>query len=96
MRRWPSWTKTTETTTPRATIGKKSFSTGVPFSQAWMPAGAEVRIEAKMSSEIPLPIPRLVICSPIHMRRVVPAVSVTMISTSRPVSSLRPPVRWNR
>ena len=52
-----------------------------------MPAGAEVRIEAKISSEIPLPIPRLVICSPIHISSVVPAVSVMMISTSRPVSS---------
>ena len=32
-----------------------------------MPAGAEVRIEAKIRIEMPLPIPRLVICSPIHI-----------------------------
>ena len=43
-----------------------------------------MRIEAKISSEMPLPIPRFVISSPIHIRSTVPAVSVTMISTSRP------------
>ena len=31
---------------------------------------------AKMMSEMPLPTPRLVICSPIHIRRIVPPVSV--------------------
>ena len=54
-----------------------------------MPAGAEVRIEAKISSEMPLPIPRFVISSPIHISSVVPAVSVMMISTRRPVSMLQ-------
>ena len=33
---------------------------------------------AKMMSEMPLPTPRLVICSPIHIRRIVPPVSVMM------------------
>ena len=47
-----------------------------------IPAGAEVRIEAKMSSEMPLPIPRFVISSPIHMSSTVPAVSeITMRKT---------------
>ena len=49
-----------------------------------MPIGAPTRIDAKMRIEIPFPMPRFVISSPIHMRRVVPAVSVTMISTSSP------------
>ena len=35
-----------------------------------------MRIEAKIRSEMPLPMPRLVISSPIHIRSVVPAVSV--------------------
>ena len=39
-----------------------------------MPAGAEVRIEAKISIEMPLPMPRFVISSPIHISSVVPAV----------------------
>ena len=58
---------------PSATIGKKSFSIGPPLIQALIPAGAEVRIEAKISSEMPLPMPRLVISSPIHISSVVPA-----------------------
>ena len=33
-------------------------------------AGADVRIEAKISSEMPLPMPRLVISSPIHISSV--------------------------
>ena len=37
-----------------------------------MPAGAEVRIEAKISSEMPLPMPRFVISSPIHISSVAP------------------------
>ena len=70
--------------TPIATSGKKSFSIGPPFRYALIPAGADVRIEAKISSEIPLPMPRFVISSPMYIRSVVPAVSVTTISTRRP------------
>ena len=33
----------------------------------------------KMISEMPLPMPRLVICSPSHIRKIVPPVSVTMV-----------------
>src|SRR6266536_817371 len=54
MRRCPSWTKTTATTTAMPTIGKKSFSIGPPLIQAVTPAGAVERMEAKMSSEMPL------------------------------------------
>ena len=80
----------------RAMIGKKSFSVGPPFTQATTPAGALTRIEAKISSEMPLPIPRLVIISPMYMRSVVPAVSVTTIRTKRPAFASRMPWRWNR
>ena len=45
---------------------------------------------------MPLPIPRFVICSPIHMRRTVPTVSVTMISTIRPAFACRTPWFRNR
>ena len=41
-------------------------------------------IEAKISSEIPLPIPRWVISSPIHISSVVAAVSETTTMKSLP------------
>ena len=96
MRRWPSCTKTTATMIAIAMIGKKSFSVGPPLTQATTPAGALTRIDAKMRSEIPLPMPRLVISSPMYMRSVVPAVSVTTIRTKRPAFASRMPCRWNR
>ncbi len=36
---------------------------------------------AKMISEMPLPMPRWVICSPSHIRNIVPPVSVMMVET---------------
>ena len=39
---------------------------------------------AKMMSEIPLPIPRSVICSPSHMMKAVPAVSVMTVIMRKP------------
>ena len=38
---------------------------------------------AKMMSEMPLPMPRSVICSPSHMTKVVPAVSVSTVMSSK-------------
>ena len=43
------------------------------------PLGIRDTIEAKISSEMPLPIPRWVISSPIHISSIVPAVSVITI-----------------
>ena len=43
--------------------------------QACMPLGRPATIEAKIISEMPLPMPRWVISSPIHMSSTVPAVS---------------------
>jgi preprotein translocase subunit SecY len=51
---------------------------------------------AKISSEMPLPIPRFVISSPSHISSAVPAVRVRMISTSRPAFRLSAAWRWNR
>ena len=48
-----------------------------PTSNAWpIYCGKRATMPAKMISEMPLPTPRLVICSPIHISRIVPPVSV--------------------
>ena len=39
---------------------------------------------AKMRSEIPLPMPRSVICSPTHIMKAVPVVSVSMLIRRKP------------
>ena len=96
IRRWPSWMKTIAAMIESAISGKKSFSIGPPFHQAAIPIGAPTRIEAKMSSEMPLPIPRLVISSPIHISSVQPTVSVMMISVIRPRFASRTPWRRKR
>ena len=45
-------------------------------------AGSWLTTEAKISSDMPLPMPRWVMSSPIHMMRAVPAVRlITTIST---------------
>ena len=46
-------------------------------SSVWaMTCGKPATMPAKMISEMPLPTPRLVICSPIHISSMVPPVSV--------------------
>ena len=49
------------------------------FHHFVMPSGIRETIDAKISREMPLPIPLWVISSPIHIRIVQPAVSVTTI-----------------
>ena len=44
-------------------------------------------MEVKISSDMPLPTPRSVICSPIHMITVVPAHRVIIISRTCQMSS---------
>ena len=77
----------------------------LPFS-TWTAAPCAGRVdttEAKINSDMPLPIPRCVISSPIHMRSAVPVVSVrTTTKTvqalnlgSRSISPTSPPL-WNR
>ena len=48
---------------------------------------------AKMTSEMPLPMPRSVICSPSHMMNVVPAVRVIMVRmrNGQPAASTNAP-----
>ena len=76
--------KTTATVTARNTIGKNSFVVGPPSTHARMVVGASAMIEQKMMIEMPLPTPRFVISSPIHMSSAVPAVSVMTMITTRP------------
>jgi hypothetical protein len=46
--------------------------------------GMLVTMPAKMMSEMPLPMPRSLICSPSHMMNDVPAVSVMMVLKRKP------------
>ena len=50
------------------------------ISKSWPDARAGMRITMpeKITSEMPLPMPRSVICSPSHMMKAVPEVSVIM------------------
>ena len=44
---------------------------------------------AKMINEIPLPMPRSVICSPSHIRKIVPVVSVIIVVSVKPIPGSR-------
>jgi hypothetical protein len=61
------------------------------------PLGMPAAIEAKIISEIPLPIPRWVISSPSHISSTVPAVSeITIMKTVGPLkfSTTGLPALW--
>ena len=49
-------------------------------------------IPAVINKEIPLPMPRSVICSPSHIKKTAPAVSVSTVISRKPqpLSSSRP------
>ncbi len=52
---------------------------------------------AKISSEMPLPSPRSVICSPSHIRNIVPVTSVTAVMTeTHPRRDHEPRLRFER
>ena len=68
IRRWPSWTNTIPATTASTRNGIITLKTwSWMVHHAWMPLGRRATIEAKISSEMPLPMPRWVISSPIHI-----------------------------
>ena len=48
-------------------------------------AGRLATIPAKMINETPLPMPRSVICSPSHIRNMVPVVSATTAVSTKPM-----------
>ncbi len=66
-------------TTPTA-ITKIIVSMFLVWPMPQMALGKVEAIEVKMSSDIPLPMPRSVMSSPIHMMRPVPAVMVMTMS----------------
>ncbi len=76
IRRWPSWTNTIAATTPTAMNGIITLNVWLSLVHHEVsPPGIRLTIEAKINSEMPLPIPFWVISSPIHISSIVPAVS---------------------
>ena len=76
IRRCPSCTNTIAATTPSTMNGMITRNTwsGLVHHE-WIPFGIRATMLAKIISEIPLPMPRWVISSPIHISSTVPAVS---------------------
>ena len=79
IRRWPSWMNTIAAITPSARNGMMTLKTWSGFVHHGLDAAAAGRttIEAKIISEMPLPMPRWVISSPIHISSTQPAVRQT-------------------
>ena len=50
--------------------------------------GRPTTMPAKMISEMPLPMPRSLICSPSHMTKALPVVSVSMVISRKPQPGL--------
>jgi hypothetical protein len=86
IRRCPCSTKmmipTTATMSTSSVITRKMPISPVDNSwKVWpMATGIRQTMPEKMMSEIPLPIPRSVICSPSHMMKAVPAVRVMTVN----------------
>ncbi len=70
--------------TASATNGNMTLKTGSELdAHACTPLGRPATIDAKIISEMPLPMPRCVISSPIHMISTQPAVSEMTIRKTR-------------
>ena len=84
--------KTMKPTSATVNTAKKMTSSGLvapvrACSSCWtIRVGKRATMPAKMISEMPLPTPRLVICSPIHISSMVPPVNVT----TAPMRNIRP------
>ncbi len=82
-RRWARSMNTMNPTKAQAKTARAMTTSGpiepvlAPSKTVPMACGKRATIPAKMISEMPLPTPLLVICSPIHINRIVPPVSVT-------------------
>ena len=80
MRRWPSCTNTIAATTTSTRNGAITLKTWSCVVHHVLDAdGSRETIEAKISSEMPLPMPRWVISSPTHIRITQPVVRQTTI-----------------
>src|SRR5262249_3057093 len=83
MRRWPCSTNTTPMMMIRAATQTALKSTGPRVSRIVLPSdGMRAAMPAKISSDMPLPMPRSVISSPIHITRAAPAVMTSTMTTS--------------
>ena len=92
MRRWPCSMKITATTRMSTPTTTAENTTPPEFRRICIPwPGMCVAMPAKMSSDMPLPMPRSVMSSPNHMTSTAPAVMTTTIETrpSTPTPSLR-------
>ncbi len=89
---------TTNAITRKPTMTKAGSAPVLPSSRVWAnAAGMPATMPAKMIREMPLPMPRWVICSPSHIRNIVPPTRVTVVTPrkNRPGSitgEMPPPV----
>ena len=85
MRRWArsKYTITPTTTTMKPTSSRNAsgeiWSVRIMSQTRLSAEGMRVTMPAKMTSEMPLPIPRSLICSPSHMMNEVPAARVMIV-----------------
>ena len=84
-RRWPRSMKTTAPiTTTMTTVSRIRVNSPIAPLRIWSrvvstAVGRPTTMPAKMINDIPLPTPRSVICSPSHMMKPVPVVSVRTV-----------------
>ena len=82
MRRWPCSTNTTLAMMARPNR-QTPANTRPPLDMIWRPsAGIRAAMPVKISRDMPLPMPRSVICSPSHMMTPVPAVMTSTVIES--------------
>ena len=103
-RRWPrSMKMIAPTTTTIITSSSSRRMSPICPVRSWSNVvitarGRPLTIPAKMMSDIPLPMPRSVICSPSHMMNAVPVVSVSTVIRRKPhppwYTSGRPPATF--
>ena len=83
MRRWPCSTNTTTVRMTSAATQTKVNTRPPRLSRMVLPSdGMRAAMPAKISSDMPLPMPRSVTSSPIHITRAAPAV-ITSTMTNR-------------
>jgi len=96
MRRWPRSRKTISGITSRMMaqmITMVMMPPALPSVLEKIACGRPAMMFAKMISDMPLPIPRWVMSSPIHMISMAPAVSVPTIMRSKMISGAPAPLK---
>ena len=93
IRRWPPSTKTMKATTATIKARSRIMASGVKTPQApvlnfsyrsRMARGKPTTMPTKMMSDMPLPMPRSLICSPSHMMNAEPVVRVSTVNSLKP------------